>query len=90
MLGAGKSTLLRLLAGKRMAANIMVAGRDPFADVSSNSICYLGTEFANNQHVRMDIAVSTLLKQDYSDRCKVCVFISLLTQHAGADHSLGR
>jgi CCR4-NOT complex subunit CAF16 len=51
--GAGKSTLLKLLAGKRMTDNIKILGIDPFADVSSRKTCYLGTEFAQNPHVRI-------------------------------------
>ncbi|KAL3897564.1 MAG: hypothetical protein SGCHY_003331 [Lobulomycetales sp.] len=72
--GAGKSTFLRLLAGKRMSGNaIKVFGTDPFSDTTSRNICYLGTEFVQNPHVRSDVSVEKLLKRgesEYSQRCK--------------------
>ncbi|KAI8925321.1 P-loop containing nucleoside triphosphate hydrolase protein [Entophlyctis helioformis] len=60
--GAGKSTLLRILAGKSLSkGDVKVLGRRAF-DEGSQSITYLGTEWALNPVVRRDVPVSRLLK----------------------------
>lgn len=63
--GAGKSTLLKILAGQKLikSGSIALFGVDPF-DLrvkSSANIIYLGTEWANNEIVKRDIGVETLV-----------------------------
>jgi CCR4-NOT complex subunit CAF16 len=60
--GAGKSTLLRIIAGKNLTKQpVLALGRNVFRD-GSVGVTYLGTEWANNPVVRGDIPVSRLLK----------------------------
>lgn len=63
--GAGKSTLLKVLAGQKLikSGSISIFGVDPF-DLrvkSSATVVYLGTEWANNEIVKRDIGVETLV-----------------------------
>lgn len=60
--GGGKTTLLRLLSGKHLTKNGMVAiaGLDPF-DQSLEGVTYLGAEWVLNPIVRTDMDVVTLL-----------------------------
>lgn len=67
--GAGKSTLLKILAGQKMiqSGSILLNGVDPFklelsaSKKTTGNVIYLGTEWANNEIVKRDIAFTVLI-----------------------------
>ncbi|KAJ3325670.1 CCR4-NOT regulatory complex component [Boothiomyces sp. JEL0866] len=68
--GAGKSTLLRIVGGKNLTKQpVLALGKDVFRD-GDTGITYLGTEWANNPIVRRDVPVSRLLKTLGAERNK--------------------
>lgn len=64
--GAGKSTLLKVLAGQKLikSGSIKIYGINPFdlRQKYTQKVIYLGTEWANNEIIKRDINVLTLVQ----------------------------